>query len=66
MWEVTLQQRRRRGDGGIGLEESIWYCALDEAGELLPEQRLGYDTESHERGVRRNAAEPDRVRRMQS
>ena len=48
----------------IGLDlgdRSSWYCVLDEAGEVLLEQRAEHDSEGDERSVRRNAAQPDRA-----
>jgi predicted NBD/HSP70 family sugar kinase len=48
----------------IGLDlgdRSSWYCVLDEAGEVLLEQRVGHNSESHAGSVRRDAAEPDCV-----
>jgi len=48
----------------IGLDlgdRSSWYCVLDEAGSVTMEQQREYDSESHARDVRRNAALPCRT-----
>ena len=48
----------------IGLDlgdRSSWYCVLDEAGEVLLEQKLSDDSESHEGCVWSHAALSDRA-----
>ena len=48
----------------IGLDlgdRSSWYCVLDEAGEVRAGTEAGHDSESDERSVWEDAAEPDRV-----
>ena len=62
---ATKQMRDFRGQNlmiGLDLRDrSSWYCVLDAAGEVLLEQKLGTTAKCHERGVRGNTAEPDRV-----
>ena len=63
---VAVKQNRnfREQKLTIGLDlgdRSSWYCILDEAGEVVLEQRLVHDSEGDERSVRENAAEPDRI-----
>ena len=48
----------------IGLDlgdRSSWCCGLDEAGEVVLEQRLGTTPKAMKEVVRENAAEPDRI-----
>ena len=63
---TTMQQTLNKQDRSltVGLDlgdRSSFYCVLDEAGDVLLEQRVEHDPQGDKRGLRSDASEPYRT-----